>query len=223
MKRFFTFAILTTINIIAISAQNEYCIAKIDNNSNIIVCNNMIDAFSAEDIINVKQFSITNHSNIFVNEKKYDINIGCINDWDNYDGGMFNVISVSKDNNTLLEIKQPDCWTFTYGGKSETDFHKYTNNQYYIPIEISNNLSILIFVGWPYGGELPLLTILALTDSDVKLVFNKHMAINSITKDATNFAMEVISSIVEHDANNNAINQSHTHRIYSVGNDIFYK
>lgn len=155
MKRFFTFAILTTINIIAISAQNEYCIAKIDNNSNIIVCNNMIDAFSAEDIINVKQFSITNHSNIFVNEKKYDINIGCINDWDNYDGGMFNVISVSKDNNTLLEIKQPDCWTFTYGGKSETDFHKYTNNQYYIPIEISNNLSILIFVGWPYGGEWP--------------------------------------------------------------------
>ncbi len=40
MKRFFTFAVLTALNITTISAQNEYCIAKIDNNSNIIICNN---------------------------------------------------------------------------------------------------------------------------------------------------------------------------------------
>lgn len=223
MKRFFTFAILAILNITAILAQNEYCIAKIDNNGNIIVCNDMIDAFGAEDIINVKQFSITNRSNIFVNGQKYDIKIGCLNDWDNYDGGMFNVISVAKDSDKLLEIRRPDCWTFTYGGKSETDFHQYTNNQYYIPIKISNNLSILIFVGWPYGGELPLLTILALTDSDVKLVFNKHMAIHSMTKSDSSFYMVVEDTIVEYDANNQTMNQGHLHNLYFNNGCLFFK
>lgn len=223
MKRFFIITTLLVLNATTILAQSEYCIARIDNNGDIIIGDNMTDAFGAEDLTKSRSFTTISNSEITVNKIKYTINTGCLNNWDTYNEDMFNVISISKENNKLLEIRRPDCWTFTYGGKSETNLNKYTNNRYYIPIEISDNFSILIFVGWPYGGEMPLLTIVALTDNDVKLVFNKNMAIDSITKTMTSVDIKIQSSIVEYNANNNAVNQPYTHHIYCTKDGLFFK
>lgn len=223
MKKLLILAVLSAFGITTLSAQNGCCIAKTDDNGTITVGGDMINPFGAENLTATLPVTATGSSEITVNGTKYTVGVGCLDNWDSCDEGMFNVISVAKGGDKLLEIRRPDCWTFTYGGKSETDFRKYTDNRYYIPAKIAPNLSILIFVGWPYGGELPLLTILALTDSDVKLVFNKHMAIEAITKTAKSFDMTVQSRIVEHDANNTAMNQGDIHNLYFDKGCLFFR
>ncbi len=63
--------------------------------------------------------------------------------------------------------------------------------------ELVMNSKALIFLGQHYGTDLPRLIIFIVTDSDVKLVYNKKMKITSINSSAGNFSLSLVSNIVE--------------------------
>lgn len=119
----------------------------------------------------------------------------------------FNVISIFKGDNKLLELKDYDIWTFLYDGRSATNYKMHTNNRYFIPIDLSEQAKALVFVGWPYGGDLPYLTIIVMTEQDVKLVFNQHMWIKTITNKPENkrYTMRVQTRLEEYDSSGNPL------------------
>lgn len=45
---------------------------------------------------------------------------------------------------------------------------------------------------------MPYLTIIALTDNDAKLVFNKQMGINAIIRSGNSYSLELQANIVEY-------------------------
>ena len=133
----------------------------------------------------------------------------------------FNRISISNGNRLLLNIKQDDNWTYTFGGQSMTDFSQYTSDNYCIPIHMSYYQLLLILCGWPYGGEMPLLTIIAITPNDAKVIYNRNADIIELSKSP--FEMTIQTNIVEYNADGTPMWNADIHRIYYENGKFLYK
>ena len=133
----------------------------------------------------------------------------------------FNRISISNGNRLLLNIKQDDNWTYTFGGRSMTDFSQYTSDNYCIPIHMSYYQLLLILCGWPYGGEMPLLTIIAITPNDAKVIYNRNADIIELSKSP--FEMTIQTNIVEYNADGTPMWNADIHRIYYENGKFLYK
>lgn len=112
----------------------------------------------------------------------------------------FNVICVYKGNDKLIELKDYDMWTYMYDGLSSIDYKKYTDNRYYIPLDLNAQTKALCFVGWPYGGDLSYLTIIILTENDAKLVFHKNVSIEDIIKTDDEYSIKIQTTLEEYDS-----------------------
>jgi hypothetical protein len=112
-------------------------------------------------------------------------------------------------------------WTYTFGGKSTTDFKIHTDNRFFIPISINSNLSLVIFCGWPYGGDMPLLTIIAITPYEAKVIYNSHADITALQKNP--FGMTVQTNIVEHYADGTPMTSNQSHTIYYNNGSFIYE
>ena len=101
------------------------------------------------------------------------------------------------------------------------DFKKYTDNEYFIPVKLSHKAMALVFLGWPYGGDMPYLTIIVATENDVNIVFNKRMGLNSITTYPL-FKMKVQTVLEEYDSNGKLCTPPMYAEIGLDGRDILY-
>lgn len=182
---------------LAVQAQTGTPIFKIGADGSIETNSSMIDPFYDMPQIKTRSYVLNDPVCISVGAQNYDIKTGCLEQWDDF-GCTFNVITVYSDSKKIFELRQPDNWRYTYGLPRKTSYRQYTDNQYFIPITLSDDAVALAFLGWPYGGEKPYLTIIALTDNDAKLVFNKHMGINAITQSGNSYRMELQANIVEY-------------------------
>lgn len=79
----------------------------------------------------------------------------------------------------------------------EQSLKLHSDNNYFIKVPLSDNAMALIFVGWPYDSTPSQLLIFVLTPTDVRMVYNKNMKINSITQMANNFSMIIQSNILD--------------------------
>lgn len=181
---------------LAVQAYAQTPVFKIGNNGLIEPESSMIEPFYDKTPIENLSYVLNNPVRISVGAQNYDIKTGCLEQWDDF-GCTFNVITVYSDSKKIFELRQPDNWRYTYGLPRKESYQQYTNNQYFIPIALSEQAVALAFIGWPYGGEMPYLTIIALTDNNAKLVFNKHMGINAITQSGSSYTMELQANIVE--------------------------
>ncbi|MCE8951595.1 hypothetical protein [Bacteroides thetaiotaomicron] len=135
----------------------------------------------------------------------------------------FNVICIYKENNKLIELKDYNMWTYMYDGLSYTDYKQYTNNRYYILLDLNFQTKALCFVGWPYGGDLPYLTIIILTENDAKLVFHKNMSINNIVKTNNEYSIKIQTTLEEYDSCGKLITAPTYGTIYSKDGILFIK
>lgn len=135
---------------------------------------------------------------VSVGNTRYEIKMATNIDDEESDG--FNAIEICKGTNKLLGLKDYDMWTYLFRGKTGFNYEKYTDNRYFIPIELKDNIKALCFVGWPYGGDLSLLTIIILTEEDAKVVFNKHLFIESISKNGNEYSMKIQTNLEEFDS-----------------------
>lgn len=181
---------------LAVQAQTETSIFKVDANGLIETNPSMIEPFYDMPKIKNLSYILNSPISVSVGTQNYDIKTGCLEQWDDFEY-TFNVITIYSNSQKIFELRQPDNWRYTYG-LSKRSYQQYTNNQYFIPITLSEQAVALAFIGWPYGGEMPYLTIIALTNNDAKLVFNKHMGINAITQSDNSYSMELQANIVEY-------------------------
>lgn len=161
----------------------------------------MIEPFYNDPKIKNLSPVLISSTNVSVGAETYCVRTGYFEEeWFETERGKigFTVIAIYSGSRKIFELRQPEMWTYTYDGESTMDYRQYTDNRYFIPIALSEQAVALAFVGWPYGGDMPYLTIIALTDNDAKLVFNKHMGINKIARSGNSCVMELQANIVEY-------------------------
>lgn len=133
----------------------------------------------------------------------------------------FNIINIHLDGTCLMGIKQYDLWTYMFNGRSMIDFSRFTENRYCIPINLATDLSLIICCGWPYGGELPLLTVIAITSENAEVVYNRHVEIQSLSKNP--FEMLVQTNLVEYLENGTPLGREQRHKIYYKDGKLIYE
>lgn len=139
----------------------------------------------------------------------WTIRTGRYNGWEN-EPGQFDVIEFS--NNGVRRLLYG-----TYGGVVKINdpenlytypLSKYSNNGYFIEVPLTPNSKAIMFLGQHYGTDLSRLSIFVVTPNNVKLVFNRQMAIREITNTARDFRMKLQTDIVdEYDSNGNPTGQ----------------
>lgn len=222
MKKLLIICVLVADTLFA-SAQNGVEIFRFDAQQKIETNQSMIAPFYNGDEVKSLSYVLRSSTNVVFGGVTYSIKTGELVNGEDCEDYGFNVISIYRGNQIIFELKQPDMWTFTYAGRSMTDYRQYTDNRYFIPVTVSQQTLALLFVGWPYGGDMPLLSIVVLSGSDAKLVFNKNMDINSITKSGTSFSMQVQTNVVEYDESGKALGSPDIHQIYSQNGVLYYK
>jgi len=186
----------------------------------------MIDSFYNEPEIENLSCVLNGSISMSVGTQNYDVKTGYFKEeWYETEYGThgFTVITIYSGERKIFELRQPEMWTHTYDGQTTMDYRRYTDNRYFIPIPLSEQAVALAFIGWPYGGDVPYLTIIVLTENDAKLVFNKHMGINTITRTDKSYLMKLNANIVEYDENARPFNEAIFNYLEAKNGLLYFK
>ena len=202
-------------------AQQRIC--AIGSNGSITANEAMIEPFFDDPQIDTRTKTSTGQAGITIGGKNYTVRVGSFENWEENEDG-FCVIGIYDGEKLLLEIKQPEFWCKTYGAKGVTyNYRKFTDNPYFIPLPMGEQATVLAFLGWPYGGEMPYLTLIVVTPDKARMVFNRHVGINSICKDGSHFALEIQTNLVEYDGDKKPLEKSDCHAIAFDGKFLYYE
>jgi hypothetical protein len=102
--------------------------------------------------------------------------------WNNTPGDS-HVFTIYSNGTPILTSQNRDAWI-----KVPSEFRKYTNNDYFISVNLSDNAQALLFTGYTYG-RAPHLSIVVVKENQAKLVFNKDYFIQTIEKTNATFSM----------------------------------
>lgn len=196
-------AVITAL-IFSLGVQAQTPVFQLESNGSITTNPSMIGPFYNDPGIKNLSPVLTSSTSVSIGARNFDVKAGYFEEeWYETERGKigFTVIAIYSGSRKIFELRQPEIWTHVYDGETTRNYRKYTDNRYFIPITLSEQAVALAFLGWPYGGEMPYLTIIALTDNDAKLVFNQHMGINAITQSGSSYTMELQANIVEYDEN----------------------
>ena len=143
--------------------------------------------------------------------------------WDGEPG--YYVIEISINNQIKFVHKQNAGLTYLNDGGYGSRLNQYADsgNNSFIKVPLSNEATALIFLGWPYANDPCQLLILVLTATDVKVVYNMPMNINSITQSGFNFSMITQSNVLEWSPNGGYQGTPITHTIYQQNGVLFLK
>lgn len=201
-KVLFLIVLITSLSVCRAQVNREEDIFDIESTGFIHKNSLMIDDFDIAAGINLNNLQYTPGSpfHFSVGSASYTLKTCVFDDWGDNPSKGFNVIHIYREGRLELVLKQADMWTYVYGGGSSIDFREYTDNEYFIPIKLTNSATALVFLGWPYGGDMPYLTIVVATETDVNIVFNKRMGLSAITATSPYFKMKVQTVLEEYDS-----------------------
>ena len=168
------------------------------------VCSNVGNYTDITPYSNVATYSFTSYSN------NYELKLQNYKDWET-DGGDFRIIKLYHNGNLLLEFEDSEAWRKPYKGYSNN--HS-TLTDYCIVYPIENNVTALIFEGYPWSSQAPLLTIIVIKDNKAKVVFNQSWVIESFFPRSKGFELIIEKEYLEFDNSNSQYLDRH--RIYTT-------
>ncbi|MCR9011630.1 hypothetical protein [Gabonibacter chumensis] len=120
-------------------------------------------------------FSLYKSFDVPIGNDTYQVNLS---DYDvaRGDGGFFRIIDIIKDNKIILRVPQSDGWDSLCTKEMQDD----VSNKYFMTIHLSATSVALVFVGYFYNSEPPLLTIVIIHNGKAKMVFNKPFIVKEI-------------------------------------------
>lgn len=128
----------------------------------------------------------------------------------------FNAITILRGGKELLSLRSADMWTYLYDGKCMIDLRRFADNRYFIQEKLSDDLTLLVFVGWPYASDPSLLTIVALSGDEAVTVYNQYADIVHVFRAGSLFAIDVRKAVIEYDEHDNPCGDGDPHRIFYV-------
>lgn len=151
------------------------------------------------DINNSANVSYTLHTvgQVSIDDVVYTIRTAKFSGWDNEPG--FNVIEISKGDRTVFRHQQTDGLIKFNEDLYGQTLQRFSDNNYFITSQLSEDVTILLFAGWSYGNTPSQLLMIALTPEDVKTVYNKPANIISMTNWPNNISMDIQTYIPEVD------------------------
>ena len=157
------------------------------------------------------------------NSKSYTLKVLNYNGWET-DGGDFRVIRLYENNQSILEFIDEEAWI---GKKVEdeyqaTPFSAYKDdvvkhavyNDHCIVYPLENGVTALLFEGFSWSSQAPLLTIIVIKDNDAKVVFNQSWVIESFIPHSKGFELIIEKEYLEYDNSNSQYLDRH--RIYTT-------
>lgn len=199
MKKAILF-ILILQSLVGIQAQTGTPIYSITDGKISVDASKWVEPFDTTIDISKNSYTRRGTETFKINATSCTVEIGAVNDWEEIDETNFNTIAIYRNKQEPFTVKQLDCWTYTYGGDSTFDYSNVTDNRYFITLASSETCKALAFIGWPYGGELSLLTIIAVTEDDAKIVFNKHVVIRDISDNGSQKNIKIQTLLEEYDS-----------------------
>ena len=156
------------------------------------------------------------------NSRNYTLSVLNYNGWEN-DGGDFRVIRLYENNQSILEFIDEEAWI---GKKVEdeyqaTPFSAYKDdvvkhavcNDHCIVYPLKNGVTALLFEGFSWSSQVPLLTIVVIKDGNAKVVFNQSWAVEAFNAHPKEFELILIDYFQEEYDNNWHPDR---HRIYAT-------
>ena len=156
------------------------------------------------------------------NSRSYTLKVFNYNGWEN-DGGDFRVIRLYENNHSILEYIDEEAWI---GKKVEneyqaTPFSAYKDdvvkhavyNDHCIVYPLENGVTALLFEGFSWSSQVPLLTIVIIKDGNAKIVFNQSWGIETFNANSKGFELILVDYFQEEYDNNWCPNR---HKIYTT-------
>lgn len=183
---------------------------------NVIPDNRFISAI--DNTLSSLPFSTVYTSSISIDSTTYNIKTGRFINW-NDEPGDFDVIQFFKNDQLILTYKDADGIVKLNNPKNlySYPFNQYSKNGYFIDVRSSDKIEFLFFIGQHYGTDLPKLIIFAVTQKEIKLIYNQTVQINSITKTENHISFVLQSNM----PNDNEMPVTHT--IWSYEGTLNFK
>ncbi|MBR6590735.1 MAG: hypothetical protein IKK67_09815 [Bacteroidaceae bacterium] len=156
------------------------------------------------------------------NSRNYTLSVLNYNGWET-DGGDFRVIRLYEKNQSILEFIDEEAWI---GKKVEdeyqaTPFSAYKDdvvkhavyNDHCIVYPLEDGVTALLFEGFSWSSQVPLLTIVVIKDGNAKVVFNQSWAVEAFNAHSKGFELILIDYFQEEYDNNWHPDR---HRIYTT-------
>lgn len=194
-KVVFTFILTVLLSNYSLSQNNGTPIYTI-NNGEIVTNGRFTDQIGNS--VSGLNFQTTNISTVNVGSTNYGIKVGRFSGWQNEPGDL-DVIQFFNGNSEVLTFKDDEGIVFMNNAKNlyANRFNNYSVDGLFFEIQMSPSSKALIFLGQHYGTNVAKLIIFVATSNQVKLVFCKKMAVNSMNNSSDAFSMTLQSNIVE--------------------------
>ncbi len=217
---------LFLISLVSIHVSAQTALFSINTNG--LISNTQARFIDPQDpSVNTLSYSLGSAVSVTAGGSAWTIKTGRYKGWEN-EPGDFDVIEISKGGTRKLLYKSylgimkiidaPNQWY-------ASQMAPYSRNGYFIETSLSSTSKALFFLGQNYGSDLSQLIIIVMTGNDVKVVFNRPMAIENINNTANNFSLTLESEIVEVvDSDGTPTNEkSPTHTIYQQGQILYFR
>ena len=128
---------------------------------------------------------------IGIDSENYNLNVQNFNGWRG-DGGTFRIIKLYNNTELMLEFIDEKSWRDPYSEFKESVGKYASFNDFCLVYPLQNGATALLFEGFSWASQVPLLTIIVIKDNKAKVVFNKDLAINKFNAHSKGFELTLI-------------------------------
>lgn len=190
-------------------AENVY---TFDNKYEIVTNDKFIDVHTDRNGTEVKPYELIGQTTFMANAKEYKLQVLQYKGWQN-EGGDFRIIRLLHDGKKILEFVDEESWlgdpefadtsiwepgitmrSINTGGSPFSQVLKligehatYTGHCIVYPLE--NEATALLFEGYPWMNQPPLLTIIVIKDGKAKVVYNRPWFVTGLYARKKNFKL----------------------------------
>lgn len=218
--------ILTTIILCALCAMQAVAqsepkdIYTFDDKGEIVVNKKFIDTHVEREDSEVKPYELIGISTFEAHSKKYELQVLDYNGWKD-EAGDFRIIRLFHNDKQILEFIDEEAWIGNpliedektwIGGASrdiysggahfsefEDSISKYaTYTGHYLIYPLENKCTALLFNGFSWSSQVPLLTIILIKGDEAKVVFNQSWGIEIFKADDKGFDLTLMANYPEY-------------------------
>jgi hypothetical protein len=189
MKKLFLLIVISWVNACAFG-QTGVAIYSISEDT-IVQKNEFIDAFYIDNSTTITPYEyISSISEVLMSDScGWSMTLHKFNGYEN-EPGMCNRIELLKKGTTYLSLQSSN------GFEPISSYVNTETGNFTLATLDANNYA-LIFTEYIYANDPSMVSIILIHKGQAKLVYNKRMVINSITKQTGSFNMELQSNIIE--------------------------
>ena len=160
--------------------------------SNIIVKSKFVDTFYVKQNVVLTPYTLKKTETVLASSPygSFSLKLYKFNGYEGYPG-VCNVIEVLKNGVKVLELKN------SLGFENLSSYVE-TESGFYGLVTLSTNTYALIFNEYIYASSPSMTSVVLIRNGQAKLVYNKEMYINSISKQSGSFSMQLQANTVEY-------------------------